>query len=154
MQEEGVQFDLENAYLNSIEIDESGFYIADIDIEKVVFIGLNQDNFPTRFGDEGRRYALNMKMNFADYDITASRIQSIVGEEAAKRVATAAYLSANFHYGLGSFIEGTPTNNGNVFGTLTDKSASVLGTQLLFRKALNSKEEYGFTLELEHNSIP
>ncbi len=139
MQEEGVQFDIENAYLNSISKDESGFYVAELDIDKIVYVGLDKDNFPVKFGD-GRRYKLNVKIDMPDYDLTSAKIQSITGQEAAKRVKTSSYVAANFFYGLGGFIVGAPNEFGGNFGELTSTSASTLGAQLLFRKALNTKE--------------
>ncbi len=145
LQEEGVQFDLENAYLNSIDRDDSGFYFAELDIEKIVYVGLDKNNLPVKFGD-GRRYALNVRVDMPDYDVTDAKIEAIKGEEAAKRVATPAYLSANFHYGLGQYLNGTPNSIGETFGDLTRTSASVLGGQLLFRKALSSKENLWFHL--------
>ncbi|GLR16666.1 hypothetical protein [Portibacter lacus] len=145
MQEEGVQFLLENVYLNSVERDESGFYVANLDMDKIVFVGLDKENFPVKFGD-GKRYTLNVQIDMPDYDINDPKIQSITGEEAAKRVKTPAYLTGNFHYGIGSFIEGTPNTVGESFGTLTSKSASTLGFQLLMRKALNPAEKFWFHL--------
>jgi hypothetical protein len=140
LQEEGVQFLLENVYLNSIEVDESGFYVANLDMDKIVFVGLDEDNFPVKFGD-GKRYTLNVKIDMPDYDVKAAKIQAITGEEAAKRIKTAGYLTGNFHYGLGSFIEGEANSIGQSFNGLTNKSSSVLGFQLIYRKALNQGEK-------------
>ncbi|WP_235299137.1 hypothetical protein [Portibacter marinus] len=142
MQEEGVQFLLENVYLNSIEKDE-GFYVADLDMDKIVYVGLDKQNFPVKFGD-GKRYTLNVKIDMPDYDVKDAKIQSITGEEAAKRVKTAGYLSGNFHYGIGSYVEGPVNSLGQSFGALTSKAANTLGFQLLFRKALNPAEKFWF----------
>lgn len=142
MQEEGVQFDLENAYLNSIDKDDSGFYVAELDIDKIVYVGLDKNNFPVKFGD-GKRYTLNVRIDMPDYDITSAKIEAIKGEETAKRVATASYLAANFHYGLGAYTLGTANEIGASFGDVTG-GASVLGFQLLFRKALSTKENLWF----------
>jgi len=143
LQEEGVQFLLENVYLNSIEVDEGGFYVANLDMDKIVFVGLDKDNFPVKFGD-GKRYTLNVKIDMPNYDVKEAKIQAITGEETAKRVKTAGYLSGNFHYGLGSFVEGDANTIGQSFNGLTSKSANTLGFQLLYRKALNPGEKIWF----------
>lgn len=145
LQEEGVQFLLENVYLNSIEVDESGFYVANLDMDKIVFVGLDEGNFPVKYGD-GKRYTLNVKIDMPDYDVKAAKIQAITGEEAAKRIKTAGYLSGNFHYGLGSFIEGAANSIGQSFNGLTDKSASTLGFQLFYRKAFSERENLWFNI--------
>jgi len=144
MQEEGVQFLLENVYLNSIEKTE-GFYVADLDMDKIVYVGLDKENFPVKFMD-GKRFTLNVKIDMPDYDVKDAKVQAITGEEAAKRVKTPGYLSGNFHYGLGSYVEGPVNSLGQSFGELTSKSASTLGFQLIFRKALNPAEKIWFHL--------
>ena len=143
LQDDGVQFDLENCYLNSIDLDDSGFYVAVLDIDKIVYVGLDKNNFPIKLGD-GKRYALNVRIDMPSYDVTEARIEFIKGEEAAKRVATPTYISGNFHYGLGGYIAGTPNAIGESFGDLTETSASVLGFQFLLRKALSAKENMWF----------
>lgn len=143
LQDEGVQFLLENVYLNSVEVDESGFYVADLDMDKVVYVALDDKNFPVKSID-GKRYTLNVKIDMPNYDVTEAKIQAITGEEAAKRIKTAGYLSGNFFYGLGSFVEGEANTIGESFNGLTSRSASTLGFQLLYRKALGAEEKLWF----------
>ena len=76
LQINGIPFEIKNIRINSIEIDDSGYYVADIDFEKVVHVIINKKNRAVEI-PKGRKFKLNMRIDMPNYLISDSRIQSI-----------------------------------------------------------------------------
>lgn len=141
MQDEGVQFELDNIYINSLDY-ENGFYLAELDMEKIIYVGLNKDNFPVKFQD-GKRYTLNVKIDMPDYDVTEARIQSILGEEKAVRTKKPSILSGNLSAGAGIYTLSGANTVGEQF-SFNSNNVLTYGFHLLYRRALNDGEKLWF----------
>ena len=76
LQINGIPFEIKNIRINSIEIDDSGYYVADVDFEKVIHVILNKKNKAIEV-PKGRKLKLNMRIDMPNYLISDTRIQSI-----------------------------------------------------------------------------
>lgn len=76
LQIKGVPFELENVEIESIEIDDTGFYVANVAFEKVVYVALTKKDKFYQIKN-GKKIKLNMKIDMPDYLISDARIQSI-----------------------------------------------------------------------------
>ena len=76
LQINGIPFEIKNIRINSIQIDDSGYYVADVDFEKVIHVILNKRNKAIEV-PKGRKLKLNMRIDMPNYLISDTRIQSI-----------------------------------------------------------------------------
>lgn len=75
-QESGVRFKISNPVINKIDIDETGFYVVDLSIEKRMYSGIDANGNPLLL-KKGRKIKLDMRIDLPDYLIQDARIQYI-----------------------------------------------------------------------------
>jgi hypothetical protein len=76
LQEIGVPFLLKDVVINKIDIDESGFYVIDVNLTKRMFAGISKIGKPIKL-KTGRQIKLNMRIDLPDYLLSDARIQYI-----------------------------------------------------------------------------
>jgi hypothetical protein len=76
LQEYGVPFILQDVIISKIDIDDSGFYVIDVNLTKRLFAGLSENGKPVKL-NRGRKVKLNMRIDLPDYLLSDARIQYI-----------------------------------------------------------------------------
>ncbi|WP_235296963.1 hypothetical protein [Portibacter marinus] len=74
--ESGLPFQLENIEIQSIDIDDTGFYVVDLSMRKRLFAGINEAGNPVELR-RGRSVQLEMRMDLPDYLVSDARIQYV-----------------------------------------------------------------------------
>mgnify|MGYP000568639114 CR=1 FL=1 len=139
MQGTGVNFELNETYLDEITYDSSGFYMVQISFEKIMFNGLNEDNEITNFPNNGKSNDLKMIVEIPEYDLTSGSIVSILGEAKQVRVDAATQISADLNYHLGNVLK-TSGDNSPGFQDALPVGYNSYGVDVVFRRSINQKK--------------
>lgn len=137
MQEVGVRFTLNNVYVENIIYDNTGFYVVNLDVEKIMYNGLDDSNFPVEFKN-GKTYNLKMKIDMPDYDISQAKIQGLAGEEISVIKQTVSNMSLSGFYGYGLNVSKKSTDPSFADDLKTD--LYTFGGEFDYRRSINSNQ--------------
>lgn len=137
MQEVGVDFSINNVYVENILVDNTGFYIINVDVEKIMYNGLDDSNFPI-VNKNGKTVNLKMQIDMPDYDIAQGKIQALTGEVVSVIRQTVSNMSLNGFYGLGLNVAKKSTASG--FSDDLSTTLNTVGFEFDYRRSLNSDQ--------------
>lgn len=137
MKEVGVRFSLNNVYVENIIYDNTGFYVINLDVEKIMYNGLDDSNYPVDFKN-GKTFNLKMKIDMPDYDISQAKIQGLAGEEISVVKQTVSNMSLTGFYGYGLSVSKKSTDPGFSDDLKTDLFS--FGGEFDYRRSLNANQ--------------
>jgi hypothetical protein len=137
MQEVGVRFTLNNVYVENIIYDNTGFYVVNLDVEKIMYNGLDDSNYPVDFKN-GKTFNLKMKIDMPDYDVSQAKIQGLAGEEISVVKQTISNMSLTGFYGYGINVSKKSTDPS--FSDDLSSTLSSFGGEFDYRRSLNSNQ--------------
>ena len=76
LEETGLPFELENVTIDRIDIDETGFYIVDLRMDKRLYSGLSKTDKAVKLRS-GRKATYEMRIDLPNYLLSDARIQYV-----------------------------------------------------------------------------
>ena len=147
MSTSGVDFEIDQAYVDRVVYDSTGFYKITIPFEKLMTNGLSNDgssadDLPTivRYPNSGNLAVLTMEVEIPKFDLKQANIINVLG--AAKKVQAKAetIISAGGNYHLGN-ISLTESTLARSDGFLSSQQVGYnsYGADVAYRRSINSK---------------
>ncbi len=132
----GVKFDLDNIILDQLGINASGNYFAAIEMDKIMFTSLDDQN-NGRYNSKGKRVNMKMQFEIPAYDFGLAKITRISGEINEVRLKYSV-LSAWLRGGYGLVNNKVGVNTGFEEATINQFN---YGFGVLYRFSLNNKRK-------------